>query len=253
MQPISLKFGEFLYREGDPSDAVYFIESGTVEVRRKVGPDEATVATLGKGEILGEMGVLSGEPRSASIIATSDVALVRLDSSEFMQAFGGPDGVGLKILRMICARLAASNVAFGAPIGPDLALRREVAEIRVLGDSRPTSRLLGNTGVVVKALPFEIGTTAGNGAIHNAKRLMLPLGQGDAASGAGRLRMELTHDGHIALRQQAVSGVVSVNGAPLKQSGEAALHIGDNLVIFGGERSVARLILRLRRARTVAA
>lgn len=251
MEPVALHFGEFLYREGDPSDAVYFIEAGTVEIRRKVGADEATVATLGKGEILGEMGVLSGSPRSASIIASSDVALVRLDSDAFMQAFGGPNGVGLKILRMICGRLAASNVAFGAPISPDMALRREVAEIRILGDSRPTSRMLGNTGVVVKSLPFEIGTAAGVGAIHDAKRLMLPLGQGEAASGAGRLRMELTHDGHITLCQRDVGAVVSVNGLPLKSA--AALHIGDNLVVFGGERSVARLVLRLRRARNVAA
>jgi len=251
MEPVALHFGDFLYREGDPSDAVYFVESGTVEVRRKVGVDEATVATLGKGEILGEMGVLSGSPRSASIVATSDVTLVRLESRAFMQAFGGPDGVGLKILRMICARLSASNVAFGTPISPDLALRREVAEIRILGDSRQISRMLGNMGVLVKALPFEIGTSAGAGAVHDAKRLMLPIGTGDAASGAGRLRLELTHDGHIALRQRDAGVVINVNGAPL--AGAATLHIGDNLVVFGGERSLVRLILRLRRARSMAA
>lgn len=253
MEPVSLKFGECLYREGDPSDAVYFVESGTVEVRRKVGADEATVAMLGKGEILGEMGVLAGSPRSASIVAATDVALMRLESKDFVQAFGGPNGVGLKILRMVCARLTASNVAFGTPIGPELALRREVAEIRVLGDSRAASRLLGNTGVVVKALPFEIGTTGGNGAIHDAQRLMLPLGQGDATTGAGRLRMELTHDGHIALRQRDAGVLVSVNDRRLDGVSEAALHIGDNVVVFGGERSIARLVVRLRRGRSMAA
>lgn len=253
MEQISLKFGDILYQEGDPSDAVYFVEAGRVEVRRKVDRDEATVASLGKGEILGEMGVIAGVPRSASIVAASDVELVRLDAAAFKQAFGGPDGIGLKILKMICSRLAASNVAFGAPIGPEAALRRDVSEIRILGDTRQTSRLLGNTGAVVKSLPFDIGTTGGAGAIKDSERLLLPIGQGDQTSAGGRLRFGLTHDGHIALSRKEGDALVTLNGEAISAGKAGELRFGDNQLVFGGERSLLRFVIRVRRARDVAA
>jgi putative ABC transport system ATP-binding protein len=75
---VSLEAGEVLFRRGDLSDLVYRVEEGEVEVLRPLEDEAASadasnrevrVATMGPGEIVGEMGPLFGLPRSATIRA----------------------------------------------------------------------------------------------------------------------------------------------------------------------------------------
>src|SRR3954453_11379183 len=68
--------GETLVREGDFSNDMVAIESGTADVLR----DGQTIGSLGPGDVFGERGVLGKENRSAPIVATSPMRLVRLDS-----------------------------------------------------------------------------------------------------------------------------------------------------------------------------
>jgi CRP/FNR family cyclic AMP-dependent transcriptional regulator len=68
--------GATLVREGDFSNDMVAIESGTADVLRGGG----TIGSLGPGDVFGEMGVLGKENRSATIVATSPMRLVRLDS-----------------------------------------------------------------------------------------------------------------------------------------------------------------------------
>ncbi|MGH1490785.1 MAG: ATP-binding cassette domain-containing protein [Acidimicrobiales bacterium] len=86
VEPPKLEFaaGDIVFRQGDQSDFVYEIESGTVEVYRELADGGETVlATLTTGNYFGELGPLLGFPRSASIRATSDVRLTSLTSQEF--------------------------------------------------------------------------------------------------------------------------------------------------------------------------
>src|SRR6478609_10061066 len=70
--------GTTLLREGDFSNDMVAIESGTADVIR----GGETIGTLGPGDVFGEMGVLGGERRTATIVATSAMRLVRLTSWE---------------------------------------------------------------------------------------------------------------------------------------------------------------------------
>ena len=72
----SVSEGEVLVREGDFSFDLIAIEEGTAEVRKG---DEA-VATLGPGDFFGEVGVLHNQMRAATVVATSGMRLVTLDS-----------------------------------------------------------------------------------------------------------------------------------------------------------------------------
>ncbi len=96
--PITSPVGTVILREGDPADAFYLVVSGQVQVTRRTeqGSDVA-IATLGTGEYFGELGLLTGHPRNASVIATGDapVELLRTDAAGFAQlieAGGGRDG-----------------------------------------------------------------------------------------------------------------------------------------------------------------
>jgi CRP/FNR family cyclic AMP-dependent transcriptional regulator len=70
----SVAAGATLMREGDYSNEMVAIEAGTADVVQ----GERTVASLGPGDIVGEMGVLTRELRTASVVATSPMRLVRL-------------------------------------------------------------------------------------------------------------------------------------------------------------------------------
>ena len=66
--------GATIVREGDYSTELAAIEEGTAEVLQH----GKTIATLGPGDIFGETGVLEGEMRNASVVATSPIRMVKL-------------------------------------------------------------------------------------------------------------------------------------------------------------------------------
>jgi CRP/FNR family cyclic AMP-dependent transcriptional regulator len=68
--------GATLMREGDYSNDMIAIESGTADVVR----EGQTIRTLGPGDVFGEIGVLGRELRSASVVASSPMRLIRLTS-----------------------------------------------------------------------------------------------------------------------------------------------------------------------------
>jgi CRP-like cAMP-binding protein len=70
----SVPAGATLMREGDFSNEMIAIESGTAEVTR----DGQTLSELGPGDVFGEIGVLERAQRTASVIATSPMRLIRL-------------------------------------------------------------------------------------------------------------------------------------------------------------------------------
>jgi len=75
--------GEVLTRAGADAHHLYVIASGTVSVRTSDGGTEHEVAQLSTGEFFGEMSLLTGAPRSATVIALTDVECYRLDADAF--------------------------------------------------------------------------------------------------------------------------------------------------------------------------
>ena len=73
---VSVPAGKELVREGDYSYDVLAIEEGTARVERA----GETIAELGPGDVVGEMGVLQREQRNATVVATSPMLLVTLTS-----------------------------------------------------------------------------------------------------------------------------------------------------------------------------
>jgi len=70
----SVAEGQMLMKEGDYSTELIGIEEGTADVVR----DGQKIASLKEGDVIGEMGLLSREPRSATVVATSPMRVVKL-------------------------------------------------------------------------------------------------------------------------------------------------------------------------------
>lgn len=78
--------GTRVIREGDIGDKFYLIRQGSVVVRR--GTQEQLVATLKDGDFFGEMALITGQPRNASVDTTSETILYSLNQERFRQAIG---------------------------------------------------------------------------------------------------------------------------------------------------------------------
>jgi CRP-like cAMP-binding protein len=109
-----LEPGDHLFEEGDPGDSMYVVQSGKVRIFRKVGPIEVNIATLGAGEMLGEMAVLEGLPRTACAVAAEPTVVVELDRKVFEDMVKENGLIALRILRKLSARLREADRQIGA-------------------------------------------------------------------------------------------------------------------------------------------
>jgi NTE family protein len=101
---------DVIVREGDPGDSLFIIETGLVEVFLLSATGEATVLSrLGPGEAFGEMSVLTGEPRSASIRAISPTVVREVPRDRFLQAASETPMLLFNLSRVLVGRLSRAN------------------------------------------------------------------------------------------------------------------------------------------------
>lgn len=102
--------GETIVREAEPGDQFFVIVRGEVKVYVD-SPDgrEVVLTHLQAGEFFGEMALLEGETRSASVAAMSESELVTLSRDDFFAALQGDFALTRRILQALSARLRRSN------------------------------------------------------------------------------------------------------------------------------------------------
>lgn len=93
-------------------NAVYFIESGWVKVRRHVGEEVVTLAILGQGDFFGEMAILDESPRSTDVVAMSSVKLVSISAQRFIQTLFRDSQLHHRMLQLMVRRLRQTNFRF---------------------------------------------------------------------------------------------------------------------------------------------
>ena len=98
--------GETIFEQDEPGDEMYVVVSGEVRVLVADGENgNREVARRTVGETVGEMSVISGSLRSASLVATGDVHLLCLDQKSFEGLLRERPEVSLAVMRMLCDRL----------------------------------------------------------------------------------------------------------------------------------------------------
>ena len=80
-----IKVGELLFEEGDFGEVAYLVVSGEVEIFRSSGNQERVLATVGRGEIIGEMSLIDNRPRVASARALSDTQVSLISRQSLQQ------------------------------------------------------------------------------------------------------------------------------------------------------------------------
>jgi CRP-like cAMP-binding protein len=121
------KAGERIFAEGDPSYYCYQIVRGKVDIVLSPGGRREVIATLGPGEVFGEMGVIDSGPRSATAIAAEDTECVVFGALDLLDQFDHDPATTIEVMRTLIKRLRQSNRRYS----------RIEAEPTRLADRRP--------------------------------------------------------------------------------------------------------------------
>ncbi|MBI4233613.1 MAG: cyclic nucleotide-binding domain-containing protein [Chloroflexi bacterium] len=110
--PQEFSEGAILFREGEPGDHLYIVESGVIGIY--LGPQEGQptqIGTVGSGGCVGEMSILTGEPRSATARALTPLKLLSMSGQDFLVLTRASPTVLLNANRILSQRLHQTNKA----------------------------------------------------------------------------------------------------------------------------------------------
>ncbi len=118
MPPVGKTFkkGSFLFRENDLSKELYIIQAGLVRVYRKDGAKEIELCNLGKGAVFGEMALIDGRPRSASVVALEDTKVSIVGPDDFSRKTQDVPGWFYSIVKVIIQRLRDADKRLHATV-----------------------------------------------------------------------------------------------------------------------------------------
>jgi CRP-like cAMP-binding protein len=127
--------GHVLFREGDGGQHMYVIQSGRVQLTRRVRGREQHLATLPPGEFFGEMAIINKQPRSATATVIEEAHLLVLDARTFEAMIRGNAEIAIRMIKKLSSRLAQANSQVETLLKQDLN-HRIVHQLRMLAEQR---------------------------------------------------------------------------------------------------------------------
>jgi hypothetical protein len=248
-----------VFHEGEPSRTVLLIEDGEVEVAKAAGTGEVLLGTVGPGEFVGEMGVIEGRARSATVRARSPVRGEMLERRLFLERVSRDPRLAFGVLLRLSERLHAADerLADAVASSPDETHAAAPADAvpAVAGDrivlfaaSEALAGQVPGEGIVINRLPFVVGRQPA--ANEGRRGAAVQLGLEDTAP----YRLSRRHfavvagaEGLVVRDDHSTLGTVVNEEAVGEQfpRSEALLRRGENLVAAGGADSpfVFRLVV----------
>ena len=112
-EPAVFAAGDVLFRQGDESDAAYVLLSGTADVVIDAGDGPLRVSQVAQNAIVGEMGLVTDDPRSASVVATSEIEALGLRKDVFLALLAEFPQMALSVTRLMVKRLRDNAASAG--------------------------------------------------------------------------------------------------------------------------------------------
>ena len=131
---LALRPGEVLLGQGEVSDAAYFVIEGSASIRIETSYGRVNLSTVSAPALVGEIGVFTGVPRTATIEATKPLRALRIDSGD-LQKFGSEHPRFLAgVMMQVGSRFQTFNQAIGFYSNALQALRQHNFDLRLLED-----------------------------------------------------------------------------------------------------------------------
>jgi signal transduction histidine kinase len=107
--PVSLRAGEVLMRQGDTGNAAYVVIRGEFEIQKQSGQSMIKIDVRNPGDVVGEMALLSRASRTATIIAKTDGEVLRIPPEAFESLLESSSTAAMAVLRWVMARLSQNE------------------------------------------------------------------------------------------------------------------------------------------------
>lgn len=179
---VDLAAGEVLMEQGAAGDSAYLAISGRLRVY--VAGDDGTpkmVRELGRGEVIGEMSLYTGEPRSATVVAIRDSVLVALDKPHFDALLARVPQVSVAFTRQIIGRLRTEHLRRPVPAPVTVGLLAVSAGVALPDFARRLAEHMARFGRVCVVDSTTIGqalaaqSSAATGEANAGRRLALAI------------------------------------------------------------------------------
>jgi CRP-like cAMP-binding protein len=228
LELVELAPGQLLFREGDPGDALYVVVEGEVSVRT-MGPPVGEEQRLGPGAFLGEVALLTDQPRSATVTAVTASELIRIDRVTLADVLGEHGDMLRAVLRFVRDRLVERWMRMSPLFRPfDDAQRAELASRFSFLEIDAGTQLLA-AGQRPDGLYIVL---AGEFMVHRGSRLITMLGPGEligetALLSGGAVRSDVVARGKalaLCLPAATFREVIMIHPHVLEYIGEQAEH-----------------------------
>ncbi len=108
---VSLKRDEDLFREGEPAEAVYYVVNGRIQVSVAEGGERRLLEQVGGGEVVGEIGMVTGDPHGVTARALRDSDLIGLSRQGFEQILERKPKAAVYVVRAMLRELRSRDAA----------------------------------------------------------------------------------------------------------------------------------------------
>jgi CRP/FNR family cyclic AMP-dependent transcriptional regulator len=241
MTELRFRAGEVIFREGDESTGVAQITSGEVEVVRMLGGTSIVLGRAGRGEFVGEMGVIERRPRSATVRALTEVTLHMLPRELFIERIAADRNLALSALLRLSERLHAMDDRVAGQAAPASGEAEQPAQhelpVTLYAASELLAGLVPPEGIRISSFPFHVGRRPGGQEPPPAATVALQI-EDHRPYRLSRLHFSVVRaDEGFAVSDLTSTLGTEVNGEFLGETfakARAALREGENRVVAGG-------------------
>jgi CRP-like cAMP-binding protein len=101
--------GEVVFNEGEAADCAFVILDGDADIYANTDAGQVVVGTLKSNQLLGELGVLTNSPRSATIRASGKLMMLRISGEMFLKLLAENPSVALDVMRQLSGKLVLAH------------------------------------------------------------------------------------------------------------------------------------------------
>lgn len=101
--------GDVLFREGEPGDHMYVIQSGAVRITKNVAGADRVIAILGPGEFLGELAILNDKPRVATATVIDDARCLVIEAKTLETMVTRSGEIAMRLIKKLAKRIDSAD------------------------------------------------------------------------------------------------------------------------------------------------
>ena len=240
--------GDLLFRQGEPSDCVLRVDSGSVEILREIGDVKIVLGSVLAGQFVGEMGVIEKRQRNATARAMTDVDAEQFSVSEFFQRVSADPTMAAELMLRLSVRLREieDKVADDLPRASATTKNQETSVrlastepffLQLSADTIALRQRIGSQPIGVDKFPFVVGRRPrpGEKVPKRVPDLLLD-DQEPFRISRQHFMIASVHRGLVVRDLNSALGT-SVNGEPIGshfRTDVAELRSGQNRLVAGG-------------------